>query len=101
DPVTRRLYAFIAGAHEPVGRDDAATATGIRRSLAAYHLDRLAKSGLLEVSYRRLGSRTGPGAGRTAKLYRPAEREFVLRVPHRDYGLLSEVLLRATLDADS
>ena len=101
DPLRRRLYDFVAAAREPVGRDEAAAATGIRRSLAAYHLDRLARSGLLEVSYRRLGGRAGPGAGRPAKLYRRAEREFVLRVPHRDYRLLGEILLRATLEADS
>src|SRR5438093_127657 len=60
-----------------------------------YHLDRLAASGLLEASYARPSGRGGPGAGRPAKLYRRAEREFVLRTPPRDYVLLAEILLRA------
>jgi len=95
DPARRRLYDFVSAAGRPVGRDDAALEAGIGRTLAAYHLDRLAASGLLEVSYGRPPGRRGPGAGRPAKLYRRAEREFVLRTPPRDYLLLAEILLRA------
>ena len=95
DPARRRLYTFVCDAGRPVGRDDAALHAGIGRTLAAYHLDRLAASGLLEVSYGRPAGRRGPGAGRPAKLYRRAEREFVLGAPPRDYLLLAEILLRA------
>jgi predicted ArsR family transcriptional regulator len=95
DPARRRVYAFAAAAGRPVTRDEAATALGLGRSLAAYHLDRLAASGLLAVSFGRPSGRTGPGAGRPAKLYARAEREFVLRAPPRDYGLVAEILLRA------
>jgi predicted ArsR family transcriptional regulator len=95
DPVRRRLYEFVAGAGGPVGRDDAAAHAGIGRTLAAYHLDRLAADGLLEVSYGRRTGRSGPGAGRPAKLYSRAEREFELRTPPRDYLLLAEILVRA------
>ena len=95
DPVRRRLYEFVAAAGARVGRDEAAAHAGIGRTLAAYHLDRLAAEGLLEVSYGRPAGRGGPGAGRPAKLYRRAEREFVLRAPPRDYLLLAEILVRA------
>lgn len=37
----------------PVGRDEGAAATRVSRSLAAYHLDKLARLGLLEVEYGR------------------------------------------------
>jgi len=68
DPVRRRLYEAVVRSAKPVGRDEAAAAAGVGRSLAAYHLDRLAEEGLLEVSYGRPEGRGGPGAGRPAKL---------------------------------
>jgi predicted ArsR family transcriptional regulator len=95
DPVRRRVYGFAAAAGRPVTRDEAAAAAGLGRSLAAYHLDRLAQGGLLSVSYGRPSGRKGPGAGRPAKLYARAEREFVLRAPPREYELVAEILLRA------
>jgi predicted ArsR family transcriptional regulator len=95
DPARRRVYGFVAAAAGPVTRDEAAAALGLGRSLAAYHLDRLAATGLLEVSFGRPSGRTGPGAGRPAKLYARAEREFVLSAPPRDYELVAEILLRA------
>jgi predicted ArsR family transcriptional regulator len=95
DPVRRRLYELIAASGGLVGRDAAAARAGIARSLAAYHLDHLAKAGLLEVEYRRPEGRGGPGAGRPAKLYRRAARDFALRTPPRDYELLAQILLRA------
>jgi predicted ArsR family transcriptional regulator len=98
DPVRRRLYEFVASSGRPVGRDEAAKAAGVQRSLAAYHLDALAESGLLDVSYMRLNERSGPGAGRPAKLYRPAEQEFAFHAPARDYRLLAELLARVATD---
>lgn len=78
-----------------VGRDEAAAAVGVRRGLAAFHLDRLAADGLLDVEYRRLTGRTGPGAGRPAKLYRPAATEYELSLPPRSYGMVAELLAEA------
>src|SRR6266513_2112102 len=92
DPTRRRLYEFVAGSGRTVGRDECAQVTEIDRSLAAYHLDKLVEHGLLEASYARPAGRTGPGAGRPAKLYRRGDREFVTRTPARDYGLLAELL---------
>jgi predicted ArsR family transcriptional regulator len=95
EPGRRRLYEVVSEADRPVGRDEAAARAGIGRSLAAYHLDRLAEAGLLEVEFRRPDGRGGPGAGRPAKLYRRAERDFVVQAPPRDYATLAEILLRA------
>lgn len=100
EPRRRRLYDVVAAAGRPVGRDEAAGACGIHRPLAAYHLDRLVDAGLLAVEYRRLGARRGPGAGRPAKLYRLAEREFVLGAPYRDYRLLAELLAQVAEGGD-
>ena len=35
DPVRRRLYDYVGGREEPVGRDEAAAGVGIGRPLAA------------------------------------------------------------------
>jgi len=95
EPNRRRLYDLIAGRHEPFGRDEAAAALGISRELAAFHLDRLLTAGLLEAEYRRLGGRTGPGAGRPAKLYRRSSREIAISLPARRYDVAARVMASA------
>jgi predicted ArsR family transcriptional regulator len=99
DPLRRRLYEHVRGRGEPVKRDDAAEAVGIGRSLAAYHLDKLADQGLLRTSYRRPEGRTGPGAGRPAKLYERVEDEVAVSLPARDYEFASR-LMAAAAEAD-
>jgi predicted ArsR family transcriptional regulator len=66
DPVRRSLYRFVVSSAEAVSREQAAAAVGIQRSLAAFHLDKLAEAGFLDVEFRRLSGRSGPGAGRPA-----------------------------------
>ena len=100
DRTRRRLYEFVAQSGRPIGRDECGQATETGRSLVAYHLDKLVEHGLLEASYARPAGRTGPGAGRPAKLYRRVDREFVLRTPARDYRLLAELLVRAAEQHD-
>jgi len=95
EPTRRRLYDLVAASPEPVGRDDAATTVGISRELAAYHLDRLAEGGLLETEYRRRSGRTGPGAGRPAKLYRRAGPEIAISLPPRRYDLAADLMATA------
>jgi predicted ArsR family transcriptional regulator len=95
DPVRGRLYAFVSGRSEPVGRDEAAAAVGIGRALAVYHLDKLAEAGLLAASYRRPPGRSGPGAGRPAKVYTRSGAEFMVTVPPREYQLAARLLVQA------
>jgi predicted ArsR family transcriptional regulator len=95
DPVRRRLYDYVAGSAEPVGRDEAAEAVGIGRPLAAYHLDRLVSLGLLTADYRRPPGRTGPGAGRPAKVYARSATEFAVTAPPREYELAARLLAEA------
>jgi len=92
DPVRRRLYDYVAAQSHAVGRNEAAQAVGIQRTLAAFHLDRLAGAGLLDVTFRRPDGRSGPGAGRPAKLYRRAAAEHQVTVPPRDYRSAAELL---------
>jgi len=95
DPVRRRLYDYVAAQDGPARRDDAARAVGISRTLAAYHLDRLAEAGLLATSYARPSGRGGPGAGRPAKRYERVQQEVSVSVPPRNYPLLARLLVDA------
>ncbi|MFB9677252.1 helix-turn-helix transcriptional regulator [Streptosporangium vulgare] len=95
DPVRRAVYDYVASRGQDVGRNEAAEAVGVQRTLAAFHLDRLVEAGLLEAGFRRLTERTGPGSGRPAKVYRRAPGEWQVSVPARDYRTLALVLAEA------
>lgn len=100
EPTRRRLYDHVVRQPEPVGRDEAAAAVGVPRATAAFHLDRLADDGLLDVVRRRRTGRSGPGAGRPAKLYRRATGSVVISLPERRYDLAGELLAAAVDEAD-
>ena len=91
EPTRRHVFEFASASHDAVGRDDVAAELGISRELAAFHLDRLVKGGLLETEYRRRSGRTGPGAGRPAKLYRRTDREVAISLPPRRYDAAADV----------
>ncbi len=95
EPLRRRLYDFVASQADAVSREQAAKAVGIKRPLAAFHLDKLADEGLLEVEFRRLSGRRGPGAGRPAKLYKRSGDEVNVSLPHREYELAARVFAEA------
>jgi predicted ArsR family transcriptional regulator len=104
DPARRAAYrAVVDAGPEPVGRDEVAAALGVGRTLAAFHLDKLVAAGLLEVSYARRSGRSGPGAGRPAKLYRRVARERAVTVPPRSYDAIAVLLAEAveTAGADT
>ncbi|MEA2686487.1 MAG: hypothetical protein QOE93_1682, partial [Actinomycetota bacterium] len=99
DRLRRALYRFVAKEDRPVSRDEAARATGVSRSAAAFHLDRLAAEGLLDTEFRRLSGRQGPGAGRPAKLYRRADRDIAVTLPPRHYDFAADLLAAAVTEA--
>ncbi|MEU9253745.1 helix-turn-helix domain-containing protein [Streptomyces sp. NPDC048270] len=99
DPVRRRLYEYVAGQGREVGRNEAAEAAGVARTLAAHHLDKLTEAGLLESGSRRLTGRSGPGAGRPAKVYTRAPAEWSVSLPARDYRTAAELLAEAAEQA--
>lgn len=101
EPTRRRLYDHVARQPEPVSRDDAATALEVPRSTAAFHLDRLADEGLLDVVFERRTGRSGPGAGRPSKLYRRSEREVSVSLPGRRYDLAGQLLADALEEAEA
>jgi len=95
DATRRGAYDYVCAQGRPVGRDEVAGVLGIGRTLAAYHLDRLAKAGLLSIAYARRSGRSGPGAGRPAKLYERSDDEVAVSVPPRDYGVAARLLADA------
>ncbi|MFJ9944330.1 helix-turn-helix transcriptional regulator [Streptomyces erythrochromogenes] len=99
DPVRRRLYEYVVAQGREVGRNEAAEAAGVARTLAAHHLDRLTEAGLLESGSRRLTGRSGPGAGRPAKVYTRARVERSVSLPARDYRTAAELLAEAAEQA--
>jgi len=99
EPVRRQLYRVVSQARGWVSREQAAQETGLPAHVAKFHLDRLAKAGLLEIEYRRLSGRSGPGAGRPSKLYRRTATEVAVTIPPRQYDLLSRILANAVVEA--
>jgi predicted ArsR family transcriptional regulator len=99
DPTRRAVFDFVARSATAISRDAAADALGVTRRVAAFHLDRLADQGLLAVEYRRPSGRTGPGAGRPAKLYRRIEGEVAVSVPERHYEVVGGLLAAAVAES--
>ncbi len=95
DPMRRALYRFVAEQPGAVSRDQAAEGVEVPRHTAKFHLDRLVEEGLLVTEFRRLTGRSGPGAGRPAKLYRRSRKEVTVSVPSRRYDLAGQVLADA------
>lgn len=95
DPIRRALYRFVAEQPGAVSRDQAAEGIDVPRHTAKFHLDRLVEEGLLVTEFRRLTGRSGPGAGRPAKLYRRSRKEVTVSLPSRRYDLVGQVLADA------
>ena len=95
DPIRRDLYRYVSAQAEPVSRDEAADALGIARHTAKFHLDKLAEEGLLDIDFKRLSERRGPGAGRPTKLYRRSPRQLSVTLPERRYDLVAQLMARA------
>lgn len=99
DKVRRELYIYVSAQASPVGREQAAKALGIPLHQAKFHLDRLEEVGLLESEYVRLTGRSGPGAGRPAKVYRRRTEEIAVSLPGREYALAGELMATAIDEA--
>lgn len=99
EPTRRALYLYVLDQGSAVSRDEAAAGVGIPRHKAKFHLDKLVGDGLLEVEFARRTGRQGPGAGRPAKLYRRAAREFSVTLPQRSYELAGRLMARGIAHA--
>jgi predicted ArsR family transcriptional regulator len=93
-PATQAIYRLLGECGE-VTRDEAAAALELPRSVAAFHLDKLVDAGLADVRTERRTGRSGPGAGRPAKVYRRAVADVAVSLPERRYDLAGELLAEA------
>ncbi|MFI6040814.1 helix-turn-helix transcriptional regulator [Nocardia sp. NPDC051321] len=95
DELRRGMYRFIRAVGRPVTRDEAAEHVGISRKLAAFHLDKLVDTGLLQARYEQVdGLRR---VGRAPKVYEPTEIEVNVSIPERRHEVLAEILMGAVL----
>ena len=92
EPVRRALYVFVVAQRDAVSREQAAEGVDVPLHTAKFHLDKLVEEGLLDVEFRRLTGRTGPGAGRPSKLYRRSARELSVSLPERRYDVVGRIL---------
>lgn len=98
EPSRRVIYDYVVAQHGWVSRDDVVAALGLRKGITAHHLDRLETEGLLASDRQRRNGRSGPGAGRPAKVYRRSTSEVDVSLPARRYDLAS-TLLAGAIDA--
>jgi predicted ArsR family transcriptional regulator len=99
DPIRQELYLYVSAQPTPISRDQASDALSIARHTAKFHLDKLAEEGLLDISFKRLSERRGPGAGRPTKLYARSSRQLSVILPERRYDLAGHLLAGAIDDA--
>ena len=92
-PELREALLFVRRCPRPVSADDLAAAQGIHRNVARRRLDRLTEAGLLLSRSERLTGRSGPGAGRPAKVYTPAPEMRTIEFPSRHHDDLVGALL--------
>lgn len=93
DDSRRGMFEYIRRSGEPVTRDEAATAVGISRKLAAFHLDKLVAAGLLVA-----GSAPARRAGRRPKTYELADgADLQVSIPQRRHDLLATLLIDAVI----
>ena len=98
-PLRRDLYRYLVATGRWTTRDQAAAAVGVARSVAAFHLDKLADAGVVEVRFERTTGRQGPGAGRPAKFYRRGPHEIAASMPDRRYDLAGSLLATAVAES--
>lgn len=95
DGIRRKMYFLIRDARRPLSREEVAREMGISVKLAAFHLERMTRNGLLSAHYARPPGRSGPGAGRTARYYQPGKQEMEVSLPERRYERMAEMLAEA------
>lgn len=90
DSTRYSIYEYILKGHSEVTVQSIAAEFNIHPNVARLHLTKLEDVKLIESVLRK----TGKG-GRPGKVYKAAEKSVQLSFPHRDYQLLSELLLDA------
>lgn len=93
DPGLRETLLAVRRRPRATSIDEVADATDVHRNVARRRLERLTAAGLLTASFERRAGRTGPGAGRPAKVYAPAPETVAIEFPERRYPELVALLV--------
>jgi predicted ArsR family transcriptional regulator len=93
DPGLREALVLVRGARRAMSIGEVAAAQGLHRNVARRRLEQLAAAGLLVAEFERRTGRSGPGAGRPAKVYSPAPETGGVEFPERRYPELVGLLL--------
>jgi predicted ArsR family transcriptional regulator len=101
-PELRDALLYIRSRCGPVCAEELAAAQSVHPNVARRRLARLAEAGLLVCRLERRSGRSGPGAGRPARLYSPAPETSAIEFPERHYaelvGLLAASLTEERLE---
>lgn len=92
-PRLRETLLYVRSQTCAVTADDVAERFHIHRNVARGRLERLSHAGLLTTRFQRRTGRSGPGAGRPAKLYAVPPELTPLEFPRRHYEQLLGHLL--------
>jgi predicted ArsR family transcriptional regulator len=93
DSVRRALFELIRSTPGAITREDAAAAVGISRKLAAFHLDKLVRVGLVSVD---IATGAAGRVGRRPRVYRmAADTDVQVSIPARKHQLLAQLLLES------
>ena len=95
DPDLRETLIAVRRRPPAASIRDVAEVTGVHRNVARRRLERLVDAGLLTASFVRPPGRTGPGAGRPAKVYSPTPDTTAIEFPTRRYPELVGLLVDA------
>jgi predicted ArsR family transcriptional regulator len=100
DPELREALRFARAQERAITADELAAARGVHRNVARSRLERLVGAGLLVARYERRSGRSGPGAGRPAKVYSVAPELASIEFPSRRYESLVGLLAGAVAPAE-
>src|SRR5262245_40286191 len=92
-PALRDALLYVRSRPDPVSSEELAAFQQVHANVARSRLDRLVESGLLVSRFERRTGRTGPGAGRPAKIYSPAPETSAVEFPERNYADLVALLV--------
>jgi predicted ArsR family transcriptional regulator len=92
-PALRDALLYVRSRPNPVSAEELAAFQQVHANVARSRLDRLVEAGLLVNRFERRTGRTGPGAGRPAKIYSPAPETSAVEFPERNYADLVALLV--------
>jgi predicted ArsR family transcriptional regulator len=93
DAALRATLLFVRDRRGSVSADDVAREFRVHRNVARSRLERLRQAGLLEAAFERRSGRSGPGAGRPAKVYALVPEREALEFPPRQLDALVRRLM--------